>query len=103
MAGCAIAQANKIQRAHFFVTVQAPAHILYKRHFGYSHFADITVAGFACHTGRNVRAMIEMNEIGLDRYRDPGDRFVFIYIGLKLQFFSRIRWHLLVTAPAFVG
>ena len=78
MAGRAVAQADEIGRAHALVTLQAPTHILHERTGRHRHLAHVTVAGLASHAVGNMGAVIEMDKVGLNRNRHPGNRLGFV-------------------------
>jgi hypothetical protein len=55
------------------MTVEAPAHILPRLRDGDPHLADIAMTGFAAHSSIDMPVMWEMDKIGLDGNRNPGN------------------------------
>ncbi len=52
---------------------QTPAHVLVGLGHGYLHLGNIAVTGLTINPGGDVRAVIEMDKIGFNGYRNPGN------------------------------
>ena len=91
-----------IVSSSFAVAVQAPAHIHFLR-YGNRHLADLPMAFFTVQTGRDVRAVHKVDEIGQDGDRHPLDWLTALHVGGQFQQLWCLCHNLLVAAPAFIG
>jgi len=99
MAGGAVRQAHPFIGRHFLVAIQTPAHVLTLLGLSYGHSGQVAVAGCTGYTGCDMRAVIKVNEIGLNGNRYPGDRLAGLNVCSQFIEFSRFFLDLLVASP----
>ena len=66
------------------------------------HLADFPVAIFTIQLRRHVRTMAEVDEVGQDGDRHPGNRLILLDVIGQFVDFGISDGDLLVTTPAFV-
>ncbi len=82
------------------VAMQAPAHIDILTRFCYRHLAELSMAGFTVNRRGNMRAVVEIDEIGQDEDRHPLDRLVVQHCIFQFLLVFVLDSELLVATPA---
>lgn len=81
--------------------MQTPAHIDPFTGLSDGLIAELTVAGLAVHPSRDMRAVIEENEIRHDEYWNPLDGLIIADSICQLLLVGILDRYLLVTTPTF--